>query len=145
MRSGSYNTKSKQLIVEYLENNRESTVTAEDIAKYLESVGESVNITTVYRHLDRLTAEQKLMRYAKGGGKGASYRYVEADSECHDHLHLQCTRCGKILHMNCEYMNEIIEHISHEHAFDLKCGTSILYGMCSECREKMNAEIEKDV
>lgn len=136
MRSEGYKTKSKQAIIDYLKENVEKTVTVEDIKIYLNKEGNAVNITTIYRFLDKLEKENRLLKYVTDDGKKASYRYVEADSECHEHLHLQCSCCGKIVHLNCEYMDGIIEHISKNHNFDLTCDNSVLYGKCKECQEK---------
>ena len=44
-------------------------------------------------------------------------------------------KCGKIIHLECEFMDEISEHILKDHGFKLQCKNSILYGMCSACQE----------
>ena len=61
---------------------------------------------------------------------------MELGHHCEEHLHLQCVKCGKIIHLECEFMDEISEHILKDHGFELQCKNSILYGMCSACQEK---------
>ena len=48
----------------------------------------------------------------------------------------ECVKCGKILHLDCEFMKEISEHIQKDHGFSLQCKNSILYGICRECQVK---------
>ena len=53
-RSDGYNTKTRQLILDYLINNRQHAVSASNILEHLEEQGASPNPTTVYRYLDKL-------------------------------------------------------------------------------------------
>lgn len=135
MRSNGYNTERKQMILEYLKSCDDKTVTVDEIFQYLISNDKAVNITTIYRYLDRLVAENKVMVFASDDRKKSSYKYIGEDFECNEHLHLQCTDCGKVIHFNCEFMNEIVKHISKQHDFDLKCSNSILYGKCKDCQK----------
>ena len=136
MAGTSYNTKSRQKIMEYLKNNIEKTVTVDDIFCYLQTIGYSVNITTVYRAVERLAGEGKLLKYTTDDGKKSSYQYVDQNTLCHDHLHLQCSECGKIIHLDCDCMKDILAHISAEHDFNIKCNNTILYGQCKDCKRK---------
>lgn len=136
MRSDSYNTKSKQMILDFLTANSERTVDVAEISKYLKDNDYEVNVTTIYRCLDKLVANNLISKYTDDSGKKATYRFVGENSCCHEHLHLQCSGCGKIIHLDCEFMDELIEHITKKHDFDLRCDKSILYGKCKECSEK---------
>ena len=53
-RSDGYNTKTRQLILDYLIRNRQHAVSASNILEHLEAEGASPNPTTVYRYLDKL-------------------------------------------------------------------------------------------
>ena len=48
---GGYNTKTRQLILDYLINNRQHAVSASNILEHLEAEGASPNPTTVYLSL----------------------------------------------------------------------------------------------
>ena len=39
-------------------------------------------------------------------------------------------RAEKILHLECEFMEEIIRHLYDHHRFTLECAGSVLMGMC---------------
>jgi len=131
-----YNTKSRKLILDYLESQREKTISAADITDYLKLSGQNVNQTTVYRYLNKLTAERKILKFSEGDGAKAVYQIVSNSNTCHGHIHMQCTKCGKLVHLDCSFMDELKHHIKEEHNFSLVCEKSLLYGICDECRDK---------
>ena len=65
---GGYNTKTRQLILDYLINNRQHAVSASNILEHLEAEGASPNPTTVYRYLDKLAGEPRLSLHGRGAG-----------------------------------------------------------------------------
>ena len=72
---GGYNTKTRQLILDYLINNRQHAVSASNILEHLEAEGASPNPTTVYRYLDKLAGEQRIMKYVADKGEKAVFQY----------------------------------------------------------------------
>ena len=89
-----YTTKTRQIILEYLKRQQAVTVSVSDIEEYLKDEGIRINTTTVYRYLDKL---------------------------CTEHLHLKCIKCGKIVHLDCDFMDELREHLYQDHGFRLQC------------------------
>lgn len=132
--AGNYNTVSKSRIIEYLHKNADRSVCAHDILLHLHENGLVVNVTTVYRCLDRLTNEGQVMKYTAEDGNQAVYQYVEPEHHCEDHLHLQCIQCGAIVHLDCEFMDELKHHAEDDHGFSIRCKNSIIYGLCKTCR-----------
>ena len=76
-RSDGYNTKTRQLILDYLIRNRQHAVSASNILEHLEAEGASPNPTTVYRYLDKLAGEQRVMKYVADKGEKAVFQYVD--------------------------------------------------------------------
>lgn len=140
MAGNGYTTTSRKKILEYLMANSDRTVTVTDIDQYLKKNDNEVNITTIYRYLDKLAKEGTVMKYVAEKGSQAVYQYVEMGHHCEEHLHLKCVSCGCIIHLECAFMDEIAEHVLKDHGFTLQCKNSIIYGLCRECREKQNRE-----
>ena len=69
-------------------------------------------------------------------GDVALYQFAEPARNCDSHLHLQCVKCGKVIHLDCHFMDEINEHIEEHHGFSIICKGSILYGTCEKCRNE---------
>ena len=105
-RSDGYNTKTRQLILDYLINNRQHAVSASNILEHLEEQGASPNPTTVYRYLDKLAGEQRIMKYVADKGEKAVFQYVDEGRHCREHLHLKCVQCGRIYHLDCHFMDD---------------------------------------
>lgn len=138
MAGNGYATASRKKILEFLKGNCDRTVTAADIALYLKQNDSEVNITTIYRYLDKLVKDGMVMKYVAEKGSQAVYQYVGQGHRCEEHLHLKCVKCGCVMHLECAFMGEIAEHIQKNHGFALQCKNSILYGVCSECAGKQN-------
>lgn len=134
----SYTTVSRKKILDYLKSSSEKTVTAADVDLYLKSKNSEVNITTIYRYLDKLSKEGTVIKYVAEKGSQAVYQYVEPGRKCEEHLHLKCVRCGKIIHLDCHFMQEISSHILESHGFTLQCKNSMLYGICRDCKKEGN-------
>lgn len=131
-----YNTKSRKYILEFLEINSDTTVSASDIISYLKAKEIPINHTTVYRYLNKLTAEQKVIKLNGENGQKAVYQLTHRKKTCDEHIHTQCIQCGRLIHLDCGFMNELKSHLADGHGFTLKCKGSILYGVCKECSEK---------
>ena len=104
-----------------------------DIKKHLEEKEISVNTTTVYRLLDKLCAENIIIKYSDINSDKAVYQYAGEKGHCREHLHLKCIKCGKVMHLDCGFMDELREHIMEEHHFQLQCSGDLLHGLCEEC------------
>ena len=132
-----YNTKARKYILDFLKTRQESTVSAADITDYLNNMGAAVNQATVYRYLNRLSRENLLLRFTDSKTKKSVYRFVDADRGCDGHIHIKCLSCGRLMHLECDFMEDIKKHLYHDHGFLLQCDGSILYGICEECQEKV--------
>lgn len=143
-RSDGYNTKTRQLILDYLMTNSQQAVSAANILEHLEAEGASPNPTTVYRYLDRLTGEQRVMKYVAGKGEKAVFQYVDAARHCREHIHLKCVSCGCIYHLDCDFMAEMRRHLADEHGFTLQCEGSVLYGLCRRCAARQAEEEQNE-
>ena len=131
-----YNTAGRNRILEFMVENKSRAVNVGEILEALKAQGTDVNITTVYRYLEKLSSEGQVMKYVARDGMRAVYQYVDLDHHCAEHLHLQCTKCGCIIHLDCHFMDEINEHIEEHHGFSIICKGSILYGTCEKCRNE---------
>ena len=70
MAGSGYATNSRRKILDFLKSNSDRTVTVADIDQYLKRNGDAVNITTIYRYLDKLATDGTVMKYvAEAGGK----------------------------------------------------------------------------
>ena len=128
-----YQTRSRSVILDFLQAKRDVTVSASDITEHLKQADIPVDPATVYRYLNKLTAENQVLKFSKNGARKSVYQYIGKAHECDDHLHIKCVRCGRLIHLDCDFMREIRSHLKDEHGFTLQCDGSILYGICDAC------------
>ena len=131
-----YKTRQKEKILDYLVRNKEKHTNVQEISAFLTEEGTPVGTATIYRQLDKLIDSGNVRRYNFDGKTGACYQYIENDSECHEHFHLKCTICGKLIHLNCERLSGIDRHIFEHHGFQVDPSQTVFYGKCSDCAEK---------
>lgn len=132
-RSG-YKTKQRALTEQALQKNGDRHITAEELTEQLERSGHTVGRTTVYRCLEKMVAEGKVQKYT-AIGESACYQYL-GEKDCCEHFHLKCTRCGKLIHIECSHLSELSAHIRAEHGFTVDKLKTVLYGLCGDCAEK---------
>lgn len=128
-----YKTNNRARIMDFLMANSDRTVSVKDIDLHLKNDNNPVNLTTIYRYLDKLTGEGSLIKYTGETGDKTTYQLSRPGHSCDEHLHLKCTECGRVIHLDCHFMEEIAEHISNDHGFGIQCKGSVIYGICSEC------------
>lgn len=134
--SREYVSRYRVWILRYFAEHADERISAGDLHRRMMEEGMHVNLTTVYRNLERLEEEKKISRQKMPEEEEHLYRYMKPGMACGTHLHLYCERCGRVIHLNCGFMDEITEHLLRKHGFSINCGQSMLTGLCADCREK---------
>ena len=127
-----YNTRGREQLVDFLLNNTDRQLTAEEITSALGDGNDGASKSSVYRRLASLCEEGSVRKFRAEGQNSFVYQYIGA-GDCQHHFHLKCVRCGELVHLACHLSDELLEHISAEHHFKIDSGRSILYGLCSNC------------
>lgn len=131
MRSN-YNTRQKDAVRMFLIQHKDMSFTAAEV--YSAVAAEGVGRTTVYRVLSQLEQDGFCAKYPSKSGGGDSYQYLEKES-CHEHIHYLCTECGRVGHLDCSFMDELRGHVEGGHGFCIDNERTVIYGVCSACRE----------
>ena len=140
MASSGYRTKQKQIVLDYFQANRGVHITAAQAGAQLHAQGENIAPSTVYRCMERLENEGVLRKYIIDETSAACWQYVEEPGQCHDHFHLKCTGCGALLHVDCDYLDTLADHILEHHGFEIDNLKTVFYGLCESCRKKRAEE-----
>ncbi|MCR4617620.1 MAG: transcriptional repressor [Lachnospiraceae bacterium] len=130
-----YRTKSRYAIIEYLRENSDKRFTAKDIADALSADGSDINRSTIYRNLERLCLEGKLVRYKESDINATCYQYSEGHEACNRHIHAQCSCCGKIYHLNNELFKSAEKKLISDYGLYIDYGKTVIIGLCEECKK----------
>lgn len=127
-----YNTKQRQVLINFLENNINKQLSAREIS---DSICNTNNIgkSTVYRLIDKMVDEGLMRRFRGENAKSVVYQYVGVNNKCESHFHLKCTGCGLLIHLDCDKMDKLNQHINSHHRFSIDTSKTVLYGLCEQC------------
>ncbi|GAA4858215.1 Fur family transcriptional regulator [Saccharopolyspora cebuensis] len=103
--------------------------TPEQVCNRVRGTAAPVNITTVYRALD-LLEELGLVRHTHLGHGAPTYSAQE-----HEHVHLACHRCGAIVEIPTEELDELGAALRAHHGFVLDPSHLALSGTCRDCHD----------
>ena len=142
MAKTTYNTLSRQALLEFFRANPDRQFTADMLCEALSGGRDGAGIarSTLYRQLSTL-CEAGLIQKFDGTDPATKspvryYQACGAERECAHHFHLKCLRCGELQHLECDRTAHLLGHILDEHQFRVDCGKSILFGLCTECAQK---------
>ncbi|MBR6314463.1 MAG: transcriptional repressor [Clostridia bacterium] len=138
MPGNEYKTKQKQSLLRVLRENSERALTIEEWTALLHKQGAPIGKTTVYRWMDKLVESGLVRKFTAGRGQSATFQPVEPHRDCDSHLHLKCVSCGKFIHLDCDVMAGVNEHVLEHHGFQIDNRRSLLYGLCEDCLKKEN-------
>ena len=131
-----YHTKTTELISQFIHENMERGFTAGELSSFLKENGVSVNKTTVYRNLDKMTESGKLIKHKSMLTDSFVYQNANDEGHCAEHIHFQCCKCGSVIHLSDEKTSEYLKSISEELGLQINLNLSSLNGICQKCRAK---------
>ncbi len=131
-----YKTKSRNLIIDYMKNNINKRFTARDVLDGIRCEGEELDRSTVYRNLERLCKEGRLVKFKDTDINAACYQYTEDNCLCHQHMHAQCSKCGKIFHIDNKMIKDMSDRMKSEYGIIIDYGKTVIACVCSSCSNK---------
>lgn len=127
-----YRTKQQEQIQTLLEKQGTEFYSVDQLSEQLKKEGSRVGHTTVYRLLERLSKEGRVLKVPSVDGNPAQYRYLEGQEGSVGKL--VCIACGRMIPLKCDCIDQFSEHIQKEHLFLLSRQYAVLYGYCEHCR-----------
>ena len=130
-----YNTKQREILLGYFASVPGVHVTASDICGHFKAQGVAIGQSTIYRQLERLVTEGIIKKYNIDVNSPACFEYIEPEAAETTEIcfHCKCEKCGKVIHLHCDELNEIQAHLIAEHHFRLNPVRTVFYGICPQC------------
>lgn len=126
-----YTTGKKALIIDFLSANAQRSYTLEEICEAVTADGHGKS--TVYRLVAELVGDGDIKRLSDGRTRRCTYQFV-GDAGCHEHLHLRCNECGKLMHLDDKLSHQLERAVFRFGGFTIEEGT-MLFGRCRDCAE----------
>lgn len=128
-----YSTEQRSALLAFLSENPDTVFSARQIEAALSD--KNISRSAVYRNLAELESDGKIRRCSKSGSRETFYQFYDLQL-CKNHIHLSCTKCGKIFHMENAVADEIVNDVEATEGFEISKGETTLYGTCKSCSEK---------
>lgn len=125
-----YSTEQRNILLSFLSENPDKMFSAKQIESGL--AGKGISKSAIYRNLAELEAEEKIRRCSKPGSREMFYQFYDCQA-CRSHIHLSCSKCGKIFHMEDSQAQRLISALEQAEGFEINKGESTLIGVCREC------------
>ena len=126
-----YHTQQRKILIDFLQKNRDKSFTIEEI---MSSIGNSgISQSTAYRLITKLVQDGVVNRSVRGTGRSFVYQYIN-NEKCEGHLHMKCTGCGKVYHLDSGITSTIQNDIKSSTNFEIDSHT-VLLGKCNTCKE----------
>lgn len=130
----SYKTLQKRILIDFMIKNSETAFSAEVLSERIkaESFEAAPGKSTVYRLLQKLVEEGLVKRMVSGNSRKFVYQIV-AGEHCDLHLHLKCTSCGKLFHMEDDESHKLLKRVLEKNNFAIDEKQTVLIGKCIGC------------
>lgn len=125
-----YNTHQKNIILDVIKSQKKE-FTIKDIYN---QVNGKVGLTTIYRMIDNLIDENIINKYISKDN--ITYYLFLNSCEEENHFYLKCDECGDLVHIDCDCITDLSNHISKKHKFRLNKNQIVINGICKKCGKK---------
>ena len=124
-------TPQRRAIVDIIIENEGNHLTVEEIYDEVKKECPEIGLATVYRTVQLL---DELGVICKISLNDASNRYeLIHEYENHQHHHLICSECGKIIEVEGDLLDSLEHTIEEKYNFIVKNHSVKFFGLCSDC------------
>lgn len=124
-------TSQRKMIINIILENQSMHLNSEEIYDKVKLLDKNIGLATVYRSLKLFCGLGILNELNFGDG---SIRYdLSISGDGHNHHHLICSKCGKILEVKDDLLNEVELEIERTHKFKIENHNCKFTGICEDC------------
>ncbi len=118
-------------ILDEIIKNEGSHLTTEEIYDLVKVNCPEIGLATVYRTVQLL--EEMGVLYKLDLDDGCSRYELCDEDESHQHHHLICQNCGKVIEVEGDLLEELEQGIEKKYNFKIKNHSLKFYGICDNC------------
>lgn len=127
-------TPQRRAIVNIIISNEGSHLTTEELYDLVKKECPEIGLATVYRTVQLLGDIGILCKFDLNDGC-SRYELVH-EEENHQHHHLICTSCNKVIEVQGDLLEALEHNIEAKYNFKVLNHSVKFYGLCSECAKK---------
>lgn len=128
-----YKTTQRKQLYDFLKAHPHKYFTVKQIEEALTETGTDISVSAIYRNLSAFLEMGFLKKVAEKNSRQTSYRYIDSDS-CRNEIHITCSVCGKMFHMNHALTSYIQKQLVQQNDFELDRSKTSISGICKDCK-----------
>ena len=129
----------KEILQIFVDSEEGSHLSAEEVYELLKQKDFDFGLATVYRNLELLNELGILTKVEFGDGR-TRYELSAANPQLHQHHHLICLNCKKIIEFEDDLLDDLENLISKKSGFEIVNHEVKFFGYCSDCRKRRHNE-----
>ena len=123
----------KEILQVFIENEDDHHLSAEEVYEILKKKDFDFGLATVYRNLELLASLGILSKVNFDDGR-TRYELNAADPNVHQHHHLICLKCKKIIEFDEDLLDDLESTITKKSGFEIVNHEVKFFGYCASCR-----------
>lgn len=124
--------------MEVFVNNPGVHLSAEEVHDMLKQKSADIGLATVYRALELLCSEEICILQKIEFGDGCSrYELNMTEPNSHQHHHMICTRCRKVIEFSEDMLEDLEADIRKKCGFRVTDHQVKFFGLCEECQKEI--------
>ena len=128
-------TAPRKVILNFLGKGVNKHLSCDEIHRMISIEHPEVGIATVYRNM-QLFEDLKIGTRLTLDDGVARYELSALDDDSHQHHHLVCLSCGKLIELKVDLLGNLERQIEEEQEFIISDHDLKFFGYCKECNDK---------
>ena len=124
-------TPQRRAVVDIIIDNEGNHLTVEELYDEVKKECPEIGLATVYRTVQLLEELGVICKISLNDGYNR-YELVH-ENEPHQHHHLICTECGKVIEVEGDLLDSIEQSVEEKYNFYVKNHSVKFFGLCSDC------------
>ena len=126
-------TSRREYILRVLLENKDKHLSAEEVYNLVKIKAPDVGLATVYRTLE-LFCEFDIIHSMDFGDGRKRYEFGDGEAEGHHHHHLICLKCGVILEVEEDLLEDLETRVKRDMDFEVHNHQLKIFGHCKNCK-----------
>ncbi len=127
-------TPQRQIVLQIFLNHPGEHLSAEDVHGLLRANHSEIGLATVYRSLE-LLGELGILQKMEFGDGCSRYEVTDTNAEGHQHHHLICLKCGKVIEFSDDLLDDLEQDVAKKCSFEIVDHQVKFFGYCKECQQ----------
>lgn len=127
-------TNQRKIVIDALVKHQDQHLNCDEIYDLVKNVDNNLGLATIYRSL-KLFVQLGILTELNIGDGSIRYDLIDLKANSHNHHHLICKKCGKIIEVKDDSLEAVEKEIEKLYDFKIENHKCKFMGLCKVCFE----------